>query len=126
MNDRFFLQSCADFVLTSCQPAVTARRVLHTCTLSSSCTLSFIHGHSFSFGLGNLRLWLQLPSTGVASDSVAGIYRLLQSNYQVDYFFEVQDVRNMELLLCAGEQSAQSSGVRYLSRESFEQATTRL
>ncbi|KAJ7898031.1 hypothetical protein B0H14DRAFT_2557536 [Mycena olivaceomarginata] len=82
-----------------------------------------IHGHSFSFGLGDPRLWLRHPSTGVVADSVAGIYRLLQSDYRVDYFFEVRDVRNTELLLRAGERSARSSGVRYLNRESFEQAT---
>ncbi|KAJ7848462.1 hypothetical protein B0H14DRAFT_3453092 [Mycena olivaceomarginata] len=82
-----------------------------------------IHGHSFSFGLEDPRLWLRHPSTGIVADSVAGIYRLLQSDYRVDYFFEVRDVRNTELLLRAGERSARSSGVRYLNRESFEQAT---
>ncbi|KAJ7787460.1 hypothetical protein B0H14DRAFT_3505402 [Mycena olivaceomarginata] len=51
-------------------------------------TYVLIHGYSFSFGLGDLRLWLRLPSTGVPTDSIAGIFRLLQSNYRVDYFFE--------------------------------------
>ncbi|KAJ7863761.1 hypothetical protein B0H14DRAFT_3443855 [Mycena olivaceomarginata] len=90
---------------------------------ASESTYVLIHGHSFSFGLGDLRLWLRHPSTGVVSDSVAGIYRLLQSDYRVDYFFEVRDARNAELLLRAGERSARSSGARYLNRESFEQAT---
>ncbi|KAJ7711736.1 hypothetical protein B0H14DRAFT_3524327 [Mycena olivaceomarginata] len=33
----------------------------------------------------------------------SGIYRLLQSDYRVDYFFEVRDARNAEVLLRAGE-----------------------
>ncbi|KAJ7323920.1 hypothetical protein DFH08DRAFT_817402 [Mycena albidolilacea] len=89
-------------------------------------TFVLIHGHSFSFGLGDLRLWLRHASTGVALDSIAGIYRLLQSDYRVDYFFEVRDARNAEVLLRAGERSTRSSGARYLPRESFEQATTGL
>jgi hypothetical protein len=47
----------------------------------SGSTYVLIHGHSFSFGMGDLRLWLQrLGSEGVLTNLV-GIYRLLQSDY---------------------------------------------
>ncbi|KAJ7803602.1 hypothetical protein B0H14DRAFT_2613141 [Mycena olivaceomarginata] len=85
-------------------------------------TYVLIHGYSFSFGLGDLRLWFRLPSTGVATDSIAGIFRLLQSNYRVDYFFEVRNTRDAELLRQAGKDHARSAGARFMSREGFERA----
>ncbi|KAJ7790444.1 hypothetical protein B0H14DRAFT_3501611 [Mycena olivaceomarginata] len=89
-------------------------------------TYVLIRGHSFAFGLGDLRLWLRHPNTAVETASIAGIYRLLQSDYRVDYFFEVRNARDAALLLSAGERNARSSGARYLSREGFERATSGL
>ncbi|KAJ7878532.1 hypothetical protein B0H14DRAFT_2567219 [Mycena olivaceomarginata] len=89
-------------------------------------TYVLIHGHSFAFGLGDLRLWLRHPNTTVETASIAGIYRLLQSDYRVDYFFEVRNAGDAALLLSAGERNARSSGARYLSREGFERATSGL
>ncbi|KAJ7354715.1 hypothetical protein DFH08DRAFT_804580, partial [Mycena albidolilacea] len=85
-----------------------------------------LSGHSFSFGLGDLRLWLRLPTTGIVLDSILGIYRLLQSDYRVDYLFEVWNERDAELLLRAGERNPRSSGARYMSRESFDWAVAGL
>ncbi|KAJ7825235.1 hypothetical protein B0H14DRAFT_3468724 [Mycena olivaceomarginata] len=86
-------------------------------------TYVLIHGHSFSFGLGDLRLWLRLPATTIVPSSITGIYPLVQADYRVDYFFEVQNAEDAELLLRAGERHARSSGARYLSHDSFERAT---
>ncbi|KAJ7310057.1 hypothetical protein DFH08DRAFT_823334 [Mycena albidolilacea] len=107
-------------------PGPPERREAGEIPVADESTYVLIHGYSFSFGLGDLRVWLRLPSTGIDPESIAGIYRLLQSNYRVDYFFEVRNARNAELLLRAGEDHARSAGARYMSRESFERAVTGL
>lgn len=85
-------------------------------------TYVLIHGHSFSFGIGDLRLWLRHLGSETISTSIAGIYRLLQSDYRVDYLFEVRNSRDAELLLLAGERNARSAGARYMSQDRFERA----
>ncbi|KAJ7877518.1 hypothetical protein B0H14DRAFT_3782639 [Mycena olivaceomarginata] len=85
-------------------------------------TYVLIHGHSFSFGIGDLRLWLRHLGSEIDPTSIAGIYRLLQSDYRVDYLFEVRNSRDAELLLRAGERNARSAGARYMSQDRFERA----
>ncbi|KAJ7721407.1 hypothetical protein B0H14DRAFT_3520640 [Mycena olivaceomarginata] len=82
-----------------------------------------ISGHSFAFGLGDLRLWLRHPATAVTPSSILGIYRLVQSDYRVDYFFEVRGARDAEQLRQAGERNPRSAGARSLSPAGFERAT---
>jgi hypothetical protein len=64
---------------------------METPAVEDETTYVLIHGHSFSFGLGDLRLWIYHPAIAVHPASIAGIYRLLQLDYQVDYFFEVRN-----------------------------------
>jgi hypothetical protein len=69
-------------------------------------TYILIHGHSFSFGVGDLRLWLLRVGTEAVLASIVGIYHLLQLDYRVDYLFEVRGARNAEVLRLAGDQNA--------------------
>ncbi|KAJ7780458.1 hypothetical protein B0H14DRAFT_3507535 [Mycena olivaceomarginata] len=85
-------------------------------------TYVLIHGHSFSFGIGDLWLWLCHLGSEIESTSIMGIYRLLQADYRVDYLFEVRNSRDAELLLRAGERNTRSAGARYMSRDRFERA----
>jgi hypothetical protein len=89
-------------------------------------TYVLIHGHRFVFNLEDLKLWFRHPNPAIVPVSIVGIYCLLQSDYQVDYFFDVQNARDAELLLRVGEWNTQSSGARYMSRESFKRATSGL
>ncbi|KAJ7300562.1 hypothetical protein DFH08DRAFT_979540 [Mycena albidolilacea] len=57
-------------------------------TAENESTYVLIHRHSFSFGLGDLRLWLRHPASAMVPTSIVGIYRLVQSDYRVDYFFK--------------------------------------
>jgi hypothetical protein len=66
-------------------------------------TYFLIHGHSFAFNLEDLKLWFHHPNPAIVPASIVGIYCLLQSDYQVDYFFDVQNARDAKLLFRVGE-----------------------
>jgi hypothetical protein len=89
-------------------------------------TYLLIHSDSFSFGLGDLRLWLRHLSTVIDPSSISGIYRPIQPDYRVDYFFKVRNSGDAELLLRAGESNFRSSGARYMGCDSFQCATMEL
>ncbi|KAJ7887624.1 hypothetical protein B0H14DRAFT_3430658 [Mycena olivaceomarginata] len=64
----------------------------------SGLTYVLIPSHSFSFATGDLRLWLQHLGIEALLTNIAGIYQLLQSNYRVNYLFEVHNMRDIEIL----------------------------
>ncbi|KAJ7310609.1 hypothetical protein DFH08DRAFT_974293 [Mycena albidolilacea] len=61
-------------------------------------TYILIHGHSFSFGSEDLRSWLRRLGNDALLTSIAGVYQLLQSNYQVDYLFKINGSSEAENL----------------------------